>query len=150
MSRKMIALLAFLFIAPVIIYLLRPSDEARIRTLFREGAAAVGEEKIDDVMAKVSFTYADAYGLTYLFIREGMERLFRQYDKILVDYEISAITVQETGATAELEVRVLASRGAETGYIAGDLPNPLRMKFRLEKERGKWLVSSIEGLPFRF
>lgn len=150
MSRKMIALLAFLFIAPVIVYLLWPSDEARIRKLFREGAAAVGEEKMDDVMAKVSFNYADAYGLTYLFIREGMERLFRQYDKILVDYEISAITVQETGATAKLEVRVLASRGEETGYIAGDLPNPLRMTFRLEKERGKWLVSSIEGLPFRF
>lgn len=150
MSKKTIALLVLLIIAPVIAYFLWPSDEARIRKLFREGARAIHEEKIDDVMKQVSLTYRDDYGMTYLYIREGMERFFTMFDKIEADYEIKQISIQEKTAVAELVVRVLATRGQETGYIAGDLSNPLQMRFHLEKERGSWSVNKVEGLPFGF
>lgn len=147
MSRKTIIFLVILIIAPVAIYILWPSDESRIKKLFREGAKAVEQEKIDQVMAKASFNYTDEYGLTYLFIKEGMTRLFQNMDNIKVEYEITRMEIKDKAATAELDVRVLATHGSDTGYIAGDLSKPLHMKFSLEKERTTWLVTKTEGLP---
>jgi len=150
MSRKTIIFLVILIISPVIVYLLWPSDESRIRKLFREGAKAVEQEMIDGVMAKVSFNYTDEYGLTYLFIKEGLTRLFQNMDNIKVEYEITSIEVKDKAAVAELDVRVLATHGSDTGYIAGDLSKPFHIKFSLEKERTTWLVSKTEGLPLTF
>jgi hypothetical protein len=150
MSRKTIISLVILIISPVIIYLLWPSDESRIRKLFREGAKAVEQEKTDEVMAKVSFNYADDYGLTYLFIKEGMTKLFQNMENIKVEYEFSRIEIKEKAAVAELDLRVLATHGSDTGYIAGDLSKPFHMKFFLEKERTTWLVTKTEGLPLNF
>ena len=63
MSRKTIVSLGLLILSPVIVYLLWPSDEAKIKKLFRDGAKAREQEKIDDVMSKVSFNYTDGRGL---------------------------------------------------------------------------------------
>ena len=41
MSRKTIILLLILFILPLVIYFLWPTDEARIKKLFREGSKAI-------------------------------------------------------------------------------------------------------------
>lgn len=150
MSRKTIISLVLLIMAPVIIYLLWPSDESRIRKLFREGVKAIEQEKIDDVMSRVSFNYADEYGLTYLFIKEGMTKLFQTMENIRIEYEITGIEIKDKTAVAELEVRVLATQGSDTGYIAGDLSKPLHMKFFLEKERTTWLVTKTAGLPVDF
>ena len=150
MSRRTIIFLVILIISPVIIYLLWPSDESRIKKLFREGAAAIEQEKIDEVMAKVSFNYLDEKGLTYLFIKEGMTRLFQNMDNIKIEYEIIRIGITEKTATAELDIRVLATHGNDTGYIAGDLAKPFHLKFSLEKERTTWLVTKTEGLPLNF
>jgi len=150
MSRKTIISLVILIMAPVLIYLLWPSDESRIRKLFREGVKAVEQEKIDEVMAKVSFNYTDEYGLTYLFIKEGMTKLFQNMENIRIEYEITRIEIKDKTAVAELDVRVLATQGSDTGYIAGDLSKPLHMKFSLEKERTTWLVTKTAGLPLNF
>jgi hypothetical protein len=150
MSRKTIIFLVILIISPVIIYFLWPSDESRIRKVFREGATAVEQEKIDEVMTRVSFNYTDEYGLTYLFIKEGMTKLFQNMDNIRIEYEITRIEIKDKTAVAELDIRVLATHGNDTGYIAGDLPKPVHMKFSLEKERTTWLVTKTEGLPLNF
>jgi hypothetical protein len=149
-SRKTIIFLIILIMAPVMIYVLWPSDESRIRKLFRQGAEAVEQEKIDGVMAKVSFNYTDEYGFTYLFIKEGMTKLFQGMDNIKIEYEITRIEITEKAAVAELDLRVLATHGSDTGYIAGDLSKPFHMKFSLEKERTTWLVTKTEGLPLHF
>ena len=150
MSRKTIISLVILIISPVIIYLLWPSDESRIRKLFREGAKAVEQEKIEEVMARISFNYADEYGLSYLFLKEGMSKLFQNMENIKVEYEFTRIEIKEKAAVAELDLRVLATHGSDTGYIAGDLAKPFHMKFSLEKERTTWLVIKTEGLPLNF
>jgi len=150
MSRKTIISLVILIISPVIIYLLWPSDESRIRKLFREGAKAVEQEKIDEVMAKISFNYADEYGLSYLVLKEGMTKLFQNMENIKVEYEFTRIEIKEKAAVAELDLRVLATHGSDTGYIAGDLAKPFHMKFSLDKERTTWLVIKTEGLPLNF
>jgi hypothetical protein len=150
MSRKSVIILVLLIMAPVIIYFLWPSDESRIRKLFREGAKAIEQEKIDEIMTAVSFNYSDEYGLTYLYVKEGMMRVFQRMDSIKVEYVITRLEVKDAAAAAELDIRVIASEGNDTGYALGDAARPMHMKFTLEKQRTTWLVIRTEGLPLNF
>jgi len=150
MSKKTVVYLAVLILSPLIIYFLWPSDESRIKELFREGARAIEQEKIDDVMSLVSFNYRDDQGIAYITIKEGMGRVFKQMSGIKIDYEIKNITIKDRTATADLDIRVTASYGQDTGYVVGDAAKPVSMKFFLEKERAKWLVMKTEGLPLVF
>ena len=150
MSRKSIVLFTTLVISAVVIYLLWPSDESRIKKLFREGAKAIEQEKIDEVMAKVSFNYADEYGLTYLSLKEGMMRVFQRMDGIKVEYEITGVEIKDTLATAELDIRVIASHGNDTGYAVGGAAKPVHVKFSLDKDRTTWLVTKTRGIPHDF
>lgn len=150
MSKKTVIFLVVLILSPLIIYFLWPSDEYRIRKLFREGAKAIEKEKIDDVMSRVSFNYTDDNGLSYIAIKEGMGRVFQQMSGIKVEYKIKNITIRNTSASADLDIRVIASYGQDTGYTVGDAAEPAHMKFYLEKERASWLVSKTEGIPLVF
>jgi hypothetical protein len=150
MSRKTVIAFSVLIFSPILIYFLWPSDENRIKKLFREGAKAIEEEKVEDVLSKVSFTYRDERGFSYLMIKEGLERTFQQMSGIKVEYEIKDLMVNGKTAAADLELRVIATYGQDTGYAIGDAAKPASMKFILEKERTKWLVSKTEGLPIRF
>jgi len=150
MSRKTIILLLILFILPLVIYFLWPSDEARIKKLFREGSQAIEKEDLDAVMSKVSFNYTDEYGFNYLYLKESMKRVFQQMADIKIEYENLIITVADKQAKAEMDIRVLATMGSERGYIFGDLPNPVHLTFTLEKQRTKWLVTKTAGMPFKW
>lgn len=147
MSKKTIILIFLVVLVPIFLYFLFPSDMSRIKKLFREGAVAIEKEDIEAVMSKVSFNYRDDYGLTYLYLKESMKKVFQQLSDIKIEYENLKITVGENTAYAELDVRVIATMGSDTGYILGDMPNPARLKFTLEKERTKWLITKTEGLP---
>jgi hypothetical protein len=150
MSRKTIFILCILFITPLVIYFVWPSDESRIKKLFREGSQAIEKEDIDAAMSKVSFNYTDEYGFNYLYIKESLKRVFQQMSDITIEYESLKITVSDKTAKAEMDVRAAAAMGTETGYILGDLPNPVHLTFTLEKERTKWMVTKTEGMPFKW
>jgi len=150
LSKKTIAFLVVLILTPVIIYLLWPSDESRIKKLFKEGSQAIEKEDLETVMSKVSFNYRDEYGLSYLYLKELMKSVFKQMDNIKIEYENVAISVHDDTATADMDVLILATIGSNTGYILGDLTEPVHLTFTLEKERIKWLVIKTEGLPFNF
>jgi len=150
MSKKSIALLFILIAVPLIIYLIWPSDESRIKKLFREGARAIEKEDLDGAMSKVSYNYRDEYGLTYLYMKELMKSAFQRMKDIKVEYENLKINISDRTATADMDVRIIATIGNNTGYIMGDLPNPAHLKFTLEKQRTTWLVAKTEGLPFNF
>ncbi|TFG35209.1 MAG: hypothetical protein E4H45_03220 [Nitrospirales bacterium] len=150
MSRKTIILLLILFILPLVIYFLWPSDEARIKKLFREGSRAIEKKDLDAVMSNVSFNYTDEYGFNYLYIKESMKRVFQQMGDLDIEYENLTITIADKAAKAEMDVRVVATIGNDRGYIFGDLPNPVHLTFSLEKERTKWMVSRAEGMPFKW
>lgn len=146
MRKKSVIFLFLLILSPIIIYLLWPSDESRIKKLIKEGAAAIEKKEIDKVMSKVSFNYQDDYGFTYILIKKLLEDQFRTMSDIKVEYENLKITVKKDSAIADLDVRVIATIGNETGYIIGDIKKPVHLKFNLEKERVKWLVTKTEGL----
>ena len=148
MSKKTIALTFLIIVLPVVVYLLLPSDASRIKKLFRQGTEAIEKKDIDAVMSKVSFNYRDEYGFTYLYVRESMKSVFQRMSDIKVEYENLIVNVNGKTATADMDVRVIASIGDNTGYIMGDLSKPAHLTFTLEKERTKWLIVKTEGLPF--
>ena len=150
MSKKSIALLIVLFISPVIIYLLWPTDESRIRKLFKEGSKAVEARNVDEVMSKVSYNFSDEHGLSYITLKQGIERTFKEMSGIRIEYEIKDIKVKDEKASAQMDIRVIATRGNDTGYFLGDAARPAQLKFSLEKERTKWLVTSVQGLRVEF
>lgn len=149
MSKKSIIILCILLALPIILYLFLPSDEARIKKLFKEGSQAIEREDLDGVMSKVSFHYYDEYGMNYISVKESMKRFFQQVSDIKIEYENLRIRVNNKKATADMDVRIIATIGSDTGYIFGDLPKPVHLRFTLEKERTKWLVTKTEGLPFK-
>ena len=148
MNKKIIGLLLFIIFGVVIYILFFPSDESRIKKLFREGSTAIEKEDIDAVMSKVSYNYRDDYGFTYLYIRESMKSVFQRLENIKVEYENLKIVVHDKTAEADMDVRIIATIGNETGYVFGDMPHPVHLRFTLEKERIKWLITKTEGLPF--
>lgn len=150
MSRKSLILLSTFLILSLIVYLCWPSDESRIKKLFKEGSRATEKEDLDAVMSKVSFNYRDEYGMTYLYIKELMKSVFQRMDDIKIEYENLKINVNNKVATADMDVRIIATIGNDTGYILGDLDKPVHLKFTLEKEKVKWLVTKTEGLPVHF
>jgi hypothetical protein len=135
---------AFAFLA----YLLWPTDESRIKKLFKEGAEAIEREDLDAVMSKVSFNYRDDYGLTFLSIRESMQSVFKRMSDIKITHENLAIKINDKTAVGDLDVRIIATIGNNTGYVMGDLRKPVHLRFTLEKEKMKWLITKTEGLPF--
>jgi hypothetical protein len=147
LSKKSALFLFVLIAVPLIIYLLRPSDENRIRKIFKEGSRAVEKKDLAAVMSKVSFNYRDEHGFTYLYIKETLKTLFQRMDNIKIEYENLKININDKTAAAEMDVRIIATVGNDTGYIMGDMPHPVHLKFTLDKERTKWLVSKTEGLP---
>lgn len=154
MSKKSIALLVMLVVAPVLVYLLWSSDEARIRKLVRETARAVEAEDLDDVMSHVSYNYSDEHGLSYLLIKKNLEKKFSLYSGIEVGYENLRIEVGEDGerAGAKLDLRVIATFGEDDwGYVLGDLQNPVSLDLELKKggPLNRWQVVSASGFMER-
>lgn len=150
MSRKSIIILLVIIFIPLILYILWPTDESRIKKLFKEGSQSIEKKDIDGVMSKVSYNYRDEYGLTYLYIKEYMKRFFHQMSDIKIEYENLKINITDKTATADMDVRVIATIGNDTGYILGDLPRPVHVAFTLEKEKVRWLIVKTEGLPFKY
>lgn len=146
MSKRSTIGLVLLVAAIGTLWFLWPTDESRIRKLFKEGAKAVESRDLDGVMAKVAFNYRDEHGMTYLYLKEVLKREFQRLSDISIEYEVLNVRVAENTATAELDMRVIATSGSDTGYIIGDVRTPLRLRFTLEKERAKWQLISTEGL----
>ncbi|MBI4684609.1 MAG: hypothetical protein HY755_05380 [Nitrospirae bacterium] len=148
MSKKSIILLFILILSPALIYFLWPTDESRIKKLIKEGAKAVEKIDVETVMSKVSFNYSDEYGFNYIILNKILEEQLKKMSDITVEYENLKIEIKDHSASAELDVRVIATIGNDTGYIIGDIKNPEHIKFTLERERTTWLVIKTEGLEF--
>jgi len=146
MSKKTIAFLFLLIVSPVLVYFLWPTDESRIKKLVRECAKAVEKEDIDTLMLKISFTYQDDYGLSYILLKKLIEDGFRRFSDMEVEYESLKVVVDKENASAQFDVRVIASHGQERGYFMGDIKEPAHITLYLEKgPLGKWLIVKAEG-----
>jgi len=137
--------LVLAIVLPVAVWLLWPSDEARIRKLVRETREAAQAEDVGKVLSAVDYNYTDSAGLSYLYLKKILEQEFSRLSEIQVEYENLRIRVDEGKARASLDVRVIATMGGMTGYYLGDLDNPFALSIELEKgATGKWLVLRAE------
>jgi hypothetical protein len=149
MRKKKSLLILHIFFALVFLtYLLWPTDESRIKKLFKEGAEAIEREDLDAVMSKVSFNYRDDYGMTFFSMKESMQSVFKRLSDIKIARENLTIKINDKTATGDLDVRIVATVENKSGYVMGDLRKPVHLRFTLEKEKLKWLVTKTEGLPF--
>jgi hypothetical protein len=146
-KKKSLLIFHIVFALAFLAYLLWPTDESRIKKVFKEGAEAIEREDLDAVMSKVSFNYRDDYGLTFLSMKESMQSVFKRMSDIKVTRENLTIKINDKTATGDLDVRIIATVGNNTGYVMGDLRKPAHLKFTLEKEKMKWLITKTEGLP---
>ena len=142
MKKTLLPLL--LIVVAVTAYLLWPSDESRISKLFKEAAKAAETKEVEGIMAKISYRYSDDYGMSYLLLKEQLKAQFKSLSDIRVEYEDMKIAPSGDTANVDLKLRVVATLGAETGYILGDLKTPLTLRITLEKERAKWLITRVE------
>ena len=144
MSRKSIILLLIFLIPSVVIYHLWPSDESRIKKLVKQTAVAFETENTGAVMSVISFNYTDNYNLSYLLLKKNLERRFKTFSAIKVEYEnlkIEASADLPGRATVWMDVRVIATQGETTGYFIGDFNEPARFILELEKNPAKkWLI----------
>jgi hypothetical protein len=147
-KKKSLLIFHIVFASAFLSYLLWPTDESRIKKLFKEGAEAIERENLDAVMSKVSFNYLDDYGLTFLSMKESMQSVFKRMGGIKITRENLVIKINDKTATGDLDVRIVATVGNNTGYVMGDLRKPVHLRFTVEKEKMKWLVTKTEGLPF--
>ena len=145
MGKRSIFLSLFLLCSALAVYLLWPSDESRIRSLFAEGAKAFESKDLEGVISRVSYNYRDDYGMTYLSVKNFMKREMDMLSDIEVEYDGREIRIEKDRAEAILSVRIVATSGNETGYIIGTIKDPLRLRFTLERERRKWLIIKTEG-----
>ncbi len=148
MSKKTIIFLIIAIALPVVIYFLLPSEEKRIKKVFKEGSVAIEKEDIDKTMSKVSYNYKDEHGFSYLYVKEFLKIIFKRFENIQINYKIIKIDITKNRAVVEANVIVSAYTGENFHYLLGDISNPAAVKFSLEKERGKWLIVNTEGLPF--
>jgi hypothetical protein len=145
MSRKFIVLIIALGITILLVWLLFPSDEARIRKLVKESVGAVEMEAIDGVMGHIAFGYQDEFGQSYIILKKNLMRQFETYSDIKVEYDELAVEVTKDGATASMLVLVLATVNGQRGYILGDLKDTTRLVLELTKNPAKkWLITKAE------
>lgn len=147
MGRKTIIFLLLLIVSPIVIYLLLPTDEARIKKLIRQSINAIGKEDIDEVMSNISFNYQDDYGMSYALLKRALTDQFNFLGDIEIEYENLSVTVNDDKASLGLDVRVIATQGQSRGYYIGGMKDPGHLVLELEKGPLKnWLVIRASGL----
>ncbi|MEC4684890.1 MAG: hypothetical protein VST71_04050 [Nitrospirota bacterium] len=155
MSRKTVIILLLLLTIPLAIYLLLPSDAKRIRKLVGEGREAAVQKDLSGVMSLVSYNYRDRYGFSYLYLKETLKRIFKDYDSIEIDLKRLRVDVdpEDGKATAKFLLKAVGIKNNDREYILGTEEVYESVFLTLKKERMKWRVVETylptrEGLIF--
>ncbi|HEC98715.1 MAG TPA: hypothetical protein ENI58_11315 [Nitrospirae bacterium] len=155
MNRKTAIILLLLLSIPLAIYLLMPSDAKRIRKLVGEGREAAIQKDLSGVMSLVSYNYRDRYGFSYLYLKETLKRIFKDYDSIEIDLKRLRVDVdsKDGKARAKFLLKAVGIKNGNREYILGSEEVYESVFLTLKKERMKWRVVETylptrEGLIF--
>ncbi len=149
---KQAVVILLLIVAPVAIYFLWPSDEARIRKLISAEVSAFEAKDMEAFLSGISFSYRDDRGVSYVLIKRVMEERLKRYDDIKISYSDMLIEVREDEtATAVMDLSVTA-RGQDAdstlGYVLGGPDAPAVINLTLKKEgAGSWKIRSSKWPP---
>ena len=147
---KQAVVILLLIVAPVAIYFLWPSDEARIRKLISAEVSAFEAKDMEAFLSGISFSYRDDRGVSYVLIKRVMEERLKRYSDINISYSDMLIEVREDEtATAVMDLRVTARDSEETRrYVLGGPDAPAVINLTLKKEgAGSWKIRSSKWPP---
>lgn len=141
-----------IMVTPVTVYLLWPTDEARIRKLLRQEAHAVEAKDIEAFMKGISFNYSDDYGMSYIVIKRVLKREFKREGSITITYGDILVEVRDDDtATAVMDISVTSSDSgpdAAPRRLLGGGQAPAVLNLTLEKgTTGNWIVRSSKWPP---
>lgn len=122
------------------------SPQRAIRTVLREGAAAIEAKSIASAMSHVSRRYLDEKGLNYLAVHKVLGVAFERFQYI--DVRLGDVTVKITGdrAAAQVALQVLVQVRNDTQYAIGEPGVPALVTINLSKEPFAWRVISVNGI----
>ena len=135
---------ALVVAAIIIVIVVFPSDNKRIRKAISTCEQAVINGNGEALMSLISFNYADDYGGSYLTLKKRSERLFKHYDDFEFIVDIVGITVNEGEAVADLKLSLIASAGNERGYLFGDAGSHREIRVYLGKEKFGWMIVRLD------
>lgn len=142
--RKSCISVAVLIITGVVVYLLYPGDEKRIKKVIEKAENAIIREDINQLMEHISFNYRDNYGGNYIQFKKRAASAFNRFDTFDVKTDIMRVSVKGEQAQAEINMSIIASDGKNRGYVIGDAGSAEDIKILLEKSPYEWKVIKME------
>jgi len=133
-----------LVLSVILIKFVFVSDEKRILKVIEGGEKAIEAEDLDGCMKRLSYNYADEYGLNYLQVKNFLEHFFKEFEGIEIEKDVLGIEVKEKEAQASMKIRVIVTLQGQKGYLIGSPERPEGIKMNFEKIRTKWLLNRVE------
>jgi hypothetical protein len=130
----------------VVVWFFSDSSQSAIRTVLREGAAAIEAKNMAGAMSHVSRRYLDENGLNHLAVRRVLGVAFQRFQRM--DIRLGDVTVKINGdrAAAQVALQVLVQLQGETAYVVGAPAAPDLVTISFSKEPLAWRVISVNGI----
>lgn len=136
----------FLVLSFILINYVFVSDEKRIAKAIDKGEKAIEAKDLEGCMKRLSYNYSDEYGLSYIQVKNFLERFLKEFQEIEIEKEVTNIEVKDDNAKASMSLRVIVTLQGQKGYLIGSSESPENIKMNFEKVRTKWLLNRVEGL----
>jgi hypothetical protein len=149
MKKKFLLAIAVV-VALLLVWLLYPTEERRLKNDIKQLRKAVENESIEKVGAYIDVQYRDNNELTRDELIEAIDRFFAEVDSISVQMKGLKVIIDSTAddntvfASCSLGVRVLARYGGERVLAFGGIVKPGTVKARMKKTEDTYEVYYAE------
>jgi hypothetical protein len=149
MKKKFLLAIAVV-VALLLVWLLYPTEERRLKNDIKQLRKAVENESIEKVGAYIDVQYRDNNELTRDELIEAIDRFFAEVDSISVQMKGLKVIIDSTTddntvfASCSLGVRVLARYGGERVLAFGGIVKPGSVKARMKKTEDTYEVYYAE------
>ncbi|MDH4212139.1 MAG: hypothetical protein OEV79_11905 [candidate division WOR-3 bacterium] len=149
MNRKLL-LGVLVLIVVVLVWLLYPTEERRLRNDIKALRKAVENESVETVSAYLDVQYQDNNNMTREGLIDAVGRFFAEVDSITVQMKGLKASIDSTTAdnvifaSCSLGVRVLARYEGERVLAFGGIVKPSTVQARFRKTDGKYRVYYAE------
>jgi hypothetical protein len=122
------------------------SPAAAVKRKLSSTVSAFEEEKMLAVMAGISRSYSDEWGLNYEALGGYIHETMEAYDDLDMDLIITGVEASDTEARVGVRFILWGSFEGTRGYILGSFTDPCTAVLVWRKETPGWRFTSTEGL----
>ncbi|MCX6346056.1 MAG: hypothetical protein NT018_13450 [Armatimonadetes bacterium] len=144
----MVAIIALGYVIFAYLTVDRRDDQAKIKALFSQAAAAIQKRDLDGAISCVSKNYKDPAGMKYDNLRAITAQALRTEQDYKVEYVQEKTIIADNAATASIKLNIIDNKGGGIIYKRD-------LTVYLAKEKGwhgliipthYWRVTNIDGL----